>query len=333
MKKSTIIQVIGGLLISSAGIYIFLKKVNIAEVWNQIRATQWWVIAVVAALSPLSMWFRTMRWKIMLPSRDGTEKKGLFSIVIIAFMINNILPARLGEAARALLLWRRNKFTAVESIGSLVVERALDSLIFLSFLFVPIFFKKALGNLFLYGTVCLVGFVAAIGTLAVYGLFPEYTKKKALFLSTWIPGKIRVKISNVSKELVSNLDWVFSVEKVTKVILLSFLTIFCYVGMIWLLGFQIQSFGCLDSMFGVAFAALGAAIPLSPGYVGTLHAMLSEGLTLLGVTVERAGAIAILYHAIGYIIITVLGIYFFFTTNVSMSEIGKAKETLKNKDR
>jgi uncharacterized membrane protein YbhN (UPF0104 family) len=102
--------------------------------------------------------------------------------------------------------------------------------------------------------------------------------------------------------------------------------------MIWLLGFQIQSFGFLDSMFGVAFAALGAAIPLSPGYVGTLHAMMQEGLSLLGVALEKAGAITILYHAIGYVIVTIMGIYFFFTTNVSMSDIGKAKDELKNKD-
>ena len=329
MKLSTVVQIVGGVAVSSAGLYFFLKNVKIDIIWDQMKTTEWWVVAMVAVLSPISLWLRTLRWKILLPSRSGTEKKGLFSITTIAFMINNILPARLGEAARALLLWRRNKFTAAESIGSLVVERVLDSLAFLSFLFFPIFFIKGLEHLFFYGLVCLAIFLGTVGSFILYALFPLFTRtqiQKSLLL---VPEKMRIKVKKLGKELISNLDWMFSVKKVLSVVVLSYLTMFCYVGMIWLLGIKIESFGFLGSMFGVAFAALGAAIPLSPGYVGTLHAMLLQGLTMLGVTIEKAGAIAVLYHAIGYVIVTILGIYFFFAVNVSFSDIGKANEELK----
>jgi glycosyltransferase 2 family protein len=328
MKLSTVAQIFGGVVVASAGLYIFLKDLKFIEIWNQIKATEWWVIALVAMLSPLSLWLRTLRWKIMLPSRSGTEKKGLFSIVVIAFMVNNILPARLGEAARALLLWRRNKFTAAESIGSLIFERVLDSLTFLSFLFFPIFFVKGLEHLFLYGMICLTVFLGVIISLVLYTLFPLFTKKQVQKIAMFVPEKMRIKVKKFGRELISNLDWIFSIKKVLSVVVLSYLTVFCYTGMIWLLGIKIESFGFLGSMFGVAFAALGAAIPLSPGYVGTLHAMLLEGLTLVGVTIEKAGAIAVMYHAIGYVTVTLLGIYFFLAINVSFSEIGKAKEEL-----
>jgi glycosyltransferase 2 family protein len=328
MKLSTVAQIFGGVVVASAGLYIFLKDLKIIEIWNQIKATEWWVIALVAALSPLSLWLRTLRWKIMLPSRGGTEKKGLFSIVVIAFMVNNILPARLGEAARALLLWRRNKFTAAESIGSLIFERVLDSLAFLSFLFFPIFLVKGLEHLFFYGVICLSIFLGVIISLVLYTLYPLFVRKQAEKSAKLIPERMRERVKKLGTELISNLDWIFTVRKVVSVVVLSYLTVFCYVGMIWLLGIKIESFGFLGSMFGVAFAALGAAIPLSPGYVGTLHAMLLEGLTLIGVTIDKAGAIAVLYHAIGYVTVTLLGIYFFFAINVSFSEIGKAKEEL-----
>ncbi len=298
------------------------------EIWNQIKTTEWWIIAAVAALSPLSVWFRSVRWKIMLPEKNGSLKSGLFSIVMISFMINNIFPARLGEAARALLLWRKNKFTVAESIGSLVLERIFDSLAFLSFLFVPIFFIKGLEHLYLYGAICLSVFLITICGLVMYTIFPLFTKKKAQSALKLLPEKIQSKAGKFGSELISNLDWIFSFTKVIKVIVFSYLTLFCYVGMIWLLGIKIETFGFLDSMFGVAFAALGAAIPLSPGYVGTLHAMLLEGLKLLGVSMEKAGAIAVLYHAIGYIIVTVLGIYFFFVINISFKEIGNAKKEI-----
>lgn len=333
MKLSTVAQIIGGVVVASAGLYIFLKDLKIVEIWNQIKATEWWVIVLVATLSPLSLWLRTLRWKIMLPSRSGTVKKGLFSIVVIAFMVNNILPARLGEAARALLLWRRNKFTAAESIGSLIFERVLDSLAFLSFLFFPIFLLQGLEHLFFYGVICLSIFLGVIIFLVLYTLYPLFIRKHLQKSAMLVPEKMRIKVKKLGRELISNLDWIFSVKKVVGVFVLSYLTVFCYIGMIWLLGIKIESFGFLGSMFGVAFAALGAAIPLSPGYVGTLHAMLLEGLTLTGVTIGKAGAIAVLYHAIGYVTVTLLGIYFYFAINVSFSEIGKAKEELNTGNR
>lgn len=329
MKKSSLIQIVVGIVISSVGIYIFLKNVNLLEIWNQIKTTEWWIVIAVAALSPLSIWFRSVRWKIILPEKNDGMKSGLFSIVMISFMINNIFPARLGEAARALILWRKNKFTVAESIGSLVLERIFDSISFLSFLFVPIFFVNGLEHLYLYGVICLSVFLITICGLFLYAIFPSFTKKKAQGALKIFPGKIQSKAGKFGSELISNLDWIFSFTKVIKVIVLSYLILFCYAGMIWLLGFKIETFGFLDSMFGVAFAALGAAIPLSPGYVGTLHAMLLEGLKLLGVSIEKAGAIAVLYHAIGYIIVTVLGIYFFFVSNISFKEIGNAKEEMK----
>ena len=75
-------------------------------------------------------------------------------------------------------------------------------------------------------------------------------------------------------------------------------------------------------------APLGAAIPLSPGYVGTLHAVLKQGLVLCGIDTNRAIAVATLYHATGYVTVTVTGLYYYFKMKISFREIGKAKEEL-----
>lgn len=322
------IQISAGILIALAGVYIFLKNVKISELWGQIAATKIWVIAGVALLNPVTLWFRALRWKIILPSRSSVNKRGLFPVVVIGFMVNNILPARLGEAARAILLWKRHKFTITESVGSLILERCIDSLVFLSFLFLPIFFKQGLEHLSLYGFGLLAIFTTIVTCIAMYAFFPLLTKKISRNCVSILPEKIETKVLKLGKELLSNLDWIFSWQKVVSVLVLSYITIFVQAGMMWLLGFDLESFGLLDSMFGVAFAALGAAIPLSPGYVGTLHATLMQGLVLAGVSSEKAGAIAILYHAIGYIVVTVLGVWFFFAAKMTFKEIGKAREVL-----
>jgi hypothetical protein len=121
----------------------------------------------------------------------------------------------------------------------------------------------------------------------------------------------------IASEVISNLDWVFSLRKATAIFVLSIAVPACYTGMMLLLGLDLEKFGILGSMFGVAFAAIGAAIPSTPGYVGTMHTALLNGLGLAGVAADRAGAIAVLYHAIGYVTVTALGLYYFFSIKLS----------------
>ena len=114
------------------------------------------------------------------------------------------------------------------------------------------------------------------------------------------------------------------------VIFLSFLTLLCYPVMIILLAGKTNiTFGFLEGLFAQAFAAFGAAIPSAPGYVGTLHAVMLKGLSILGMDGDKARALVIIYHAINYILITLLGLYFLFRMKLSFKEIFNAKKKMK----
>jgi len=108
---------------------------------------------------------------------------------------------------------------------------------------------------------------------------------------------------------------------------MSFLTVSCHIAMMVILVRE-KFFGLLAGMFAAACAALGAAIPLSPGYVGTLHAVLKEGLVRCGVDANQAIAVATIYHAIGYLTVTALGLFFYLRMRISLGEIRGAKKTI-----
>lgn len=330
MRKVHLLQGAGGIMISALGLHIFFKNVNTTVLWKEICTTEKWIIAAVIMLNPLTIWLRSLRWKVMLPD-VGLEKRknGLFSITMIGFMINNLLPARLGEAARAVMLWKRNGFTVLESVSSLIVERALDTLIFSAFFFIPVLGKKSLSSLQPYATLMMIVFGISVVSLIVY----SRCKAKALTVASkmlfLVPFSLKGRVEKIGRELVSNLEWTFSWRKTVWVIIYSILMMFCYVLMIYFLAWGVNTFDILDSMFGVSMAALGAAIPLSPGYIGTLHSSLLQGLQMVGVMENRAGAMAVLYHAIGYMTITGLGLMFLVSMKVSFKEIKQAKEELK----
>jgi uncharacterized protein (TIRG00374 family) len=328
MKKSTILQIGAGALITAGGLYIFLKEVKLAQLWQEVCQTPLSIMIVAALMSPISLMLRSIRLKLFLRSSNKTPVKDLFPQTVIGFMANNIFPARLGEALRVFLLWKKSGFTLAESIGSLVVERLIDTLFFMPFFFIPVFFSDNLKSLHFYGYILLGVFIAACFCGFLYGRFPSFVKKIGIWFIGFLPEKLRKNVQKVGTEVISNLDWLFSLKKTAAVFFLSFVILFCYAIMMWLLGIDLQNFGALGGMFGVAFAAIGAAIPLAPGYVGTMHALLLSGLGFVGVAAERAGAIAVLYHAIGYVTVTSLGLYYFFSIKLSFKMFETIKKDL-----
>ncbi|MDO5576121.1 MAG: lysylphosphatidylglycerol synthase transmembrane domain-containing protein, partial [Fibrobacter sp.] len=233
-------------------------------------------------------------------------------------------------------LWKRNGYTFVQSAGSLVVERVIDGLVFLAFFFVPVFFRSDLEGLTIYALIAFGLFCGIIAFFFLYSKYPHASMKFVDRMTAFLPAKVHKKALHISKELFDNLDWVSGGKQIFPICILSVLIIFCQALSMLLLAGWNSGVGILGSMFGASFAALGAAIPLSPGYIGTLHAVLLQGLSLLGVENRIAGAIAVLYHAIGYFTVTVIGLYYFFCTKVSVNEINKAgmeinRETLQER--
>ncbi len=342
MKLSRAVQWVLGTCLAAAGLFVFFRSVNPHRLASQLSHTSPASIAVCALFSVITIWFRAIRWNIMLPSPPQSHKKQLFPLVTIAFMINNILPARMGEAARVVLLWRRNKYSAAVSIGSLVLERGIDMLALSACFFLPVFFIPGMGrgassswytSVTLHSVAVFLAAAAACGIclMAAYSFFPDAVARMLGRTLVIAPEAMRAKIRRVAGDVASTLHWTSSLRKVLVVIALSVLIVVSYAIPVIVLIRQ-KDFGILQGLFSQAFAALGAAIPLAPGYVGTLHAMMLEGLVLCGIDRDKAQATTILAHAIPYITVTLLGLYYFFKLNITFKDISEAEKKMEKED-
>ena len=331
MKKGSVIQLAGGIALAAAGLYIFLRDVNIRQLWCDLHATPAWAVAACVGLTVLTLWLRTIRWNFILPASPAASRKGLFGIVMIGFMVNNFLPARLGEAARMLLLWKRNRFTVAESVGSVVLERIMDIVMFAAFFFVPVLFLAGLRPLVPYAIPIGAASMAAVAAFLLYGFLPSQTRALGTVLLKLVPARMQHRAVVIARELISNLNWVFSPARCAGMLALSFCTVACHAVMMVILVHN-RAFTFLAGMFASACAAIGAAIPLSPGYVGTLHAALKQGLVLNGIDSNQAIAVAAIYHAIGYLTVTVLGLYYYLRLRISFRDIESAKKELSKEE-
>jgi len=323
------------------GLYIFFRGSGeggesvYRSLVNEISGSNPATVIVCAGLTLFSMWLRALRLRVLLPDtlppsplgavavaleatavRPAPHKGGLFSITIVSAMLNNVLPIRAGEAARAALLWKHNGFPVTVCVGTLLIERALDIIAYLSFLFVPPLVSPEL-LLKLQGIhpamtaaiwISAIAFAALVGLFSLYALLPRIFRGIAARIGKYLPSKINTTASRIGAEIESNLDWTTKSGKIAYVAALTYATALCYSSMIFILVSDFTPSGYTNSLFAQAFAAFGAAIPLAPGSVGTLHAVLLQGMIITGCPTPKARAVIVVYHAVQYVVITGVGL-------------------------
>jgi len=324
---------IGGLL--SLGLLVFLfTRIDIVRLWAVVRSVNAWYLPAVSLTVVFFFWLRALRWRYFMdPVKKDVGVGRLFSATMIGFMANNILPARLGEFVRAYALGRTEDVPKSSVFATVVVERVFDGLSVLLLMITTIallppglaggeFARKAreLGALFLglyvVIIVCLGFFVYRPRTLvdgvrAVVRPFSQAFSEKAAYMAeSFIMGLGVVKDPRLLGMIVaySAVHW----------------------GLAWLPNYLLfkafgMSYGIYPSLFLLVFISFGIALPSTPGAVGTFHAAAVAGLVLLGQDKETALGFAILAHAISYLTVTLIGLYYLYREGLSLGGIRNAE--------
>jgi uncharacterized protein (TIRG00374 family) len=92
-----------------------------------LRAADWRLIVPAIGLYFIGVWLRSARWGLLLPEHT-VRTSTLFRALVVGFTINNLVPLRMGEVARAYLLARWCRIPYGATVASLLVERVLDGL-------------------------------------------------------------------------------------------------------------------------------------------------------------------------------------------------------------
>lgn len=313
-----------------------LHGVSFAEVWAQIREGDPWLLTAAVAVATFGFLIRAMRWRILLaPVRADTSLRSRFAAVSIGFMANNVLPARVGEFARAYAFSRLEPVSASAAFGSLVVERFLDGVILLLLLVIPPLtpgfpatgaLSHGLGAVILRGGIVAVAVVmVGLGLLAVW---PSAFIRAAERGAARLPSSVGRPAVDALKALLDSIAVLRSPRLLTLGLLWTagfwlFHGLSFWLGM---LAFGIDT-GLVSAWFTEAVVGFGVAIPSAPGFIGTFHASANFALSdVYGVDEARSLAFAFGYHFGGWIPITVIGLAYAWRLGLSLGDVGAAEE-------
>ena len=126
MTKKMTASFIGGIIISAVALFFAFKNVPLAELFQYLVSINYlWVIpAVIVTL--LSFILRAWRWRIILESTRTISFWHAYHPMMIGFMINCVLPGRLGEVARPVILQKEEKVPFTTGLATVVAERVFD---------------------------------------------------------------------------------------------------------------------------------------------------------------------------------------------------------------
>jgi uncharacterized protein (TIRG00374 family) len=284
------------LILSAVIVWGLLRLGNIdltAETLSQVD-WRWLLLGMVIFYS--GIFVRGLRWQRILKS-IGWPLGYVYTqaLLVAGFFLSLILPARLGDVGRVVMLKRDHKIPYAQGIASLAAERALD--VFAILVLATIGAVWALqGRVppeilqLIVGTAILLG-IGVIGLLAIPGL--EGWLRHPGKVETWFPAKIWSFYQKV-------LDFVFNLINAVRALGRNPLSLAIAVLeslYIWLCDALIIFFGLLSigaaaslsvSMFAGMVADLAVAVPLTPAGLGQFDLVLIWLLTQFNVTTAQA---------------------------------------------
>src|SRR3954468_23341771 len=120
-----------GLVLSVALLWWTLRDVKLPDVWEVLRGSRLALLLAAAGIATMTFPLRARRWKVILePVDPEVPFAPLWRSTTVGMMVNNVIPARVGELARAFSLTReRPRIALPASVASIGVDRVFDTVV------------------------------------------------------------------------------------------------------------------------------------------------------------------------------------------------------------
>jgi glycosyltransferase 2 family protein len=292
-----------GIVISVVALALVVRSVDVAAAWEIVKSADPRWVALLVVLLAADILLRAVRWRVLLAPIAIVPFRDVLASLLVGYLANNILPARLGEIVRSHDLGERTGVSRSSILGTIVVERVVDTFVVVSIAAVAILVLSVRG---IVASAVLAGF--AVTALLVVGVAVGIYAHK-------LPGAERVRaylgrwprVRGALIRLRTGLAVASDARAMAGAVVLTVASWSCTV-----LAFAAaaQAVGIEPTMGQAALLAAGTnlatAIPAGPGYVGTFELAAVTIAASVGIAREPALAFAILVH-VTTLLLTSLG--------------------------
>ncbi len=354
-KKKLILSFAVGLVVSVAALYLALKNVPIKDLADYVlRINLFWTLPTLVLIM-MSFVLRAVRWRLILDSSIRLSFFQAYHPLMIGFMINCVLPGRVGEVARPVIIKQKDGVPFSTGIATVAIERFFDA-VFLVILFAVVVlvveidpdFKMKFGEYTLSRSTLMAlakaMFAGCIALITMITLFVVNSTRRVITLAVMLLPKLfffasdRVKdqvnnrIAKPIAEMIEGFASGFDILRTPSKLALCVV----YTIIVWFLAgasyyFMMQ--GCpgvnLSIVEMVAYMVIVCffiALPSVPGFWGIWEAGGVFALTLFGIGASDAAGFTLVNHAIQILPVVIAGIVSAVVTGVNIMNVSYAEK-------
>jgi uncharacterized membrane protein YbhN (UPF0104 family) len=250
-------------------------------------------LAGAIALYALATLVRAVRWQRLLEDEGGAPAPAdTLALTCVGYAVNNILPARAGDAVRAVLMAPRAGMSIRSVVGTLLAERLLDIAV-LVVLFVVVGYGL-LGEVGADKVEIVLLFVVALVLIGVIGWrLVRHNERVLAWVAPLASATLGLRRAHHGLPLLGLTLVIWAIETA-----------------VWMSAAAAIGFGMnpLEGLYIVALASVFSMIPSGPAYAGTQDAAAILGIKALGGTGEQAVAYIVMLRFVIVVPITIVGL-------------------------
>ena len=316
-----------GYAVSLAVVIVIVFTFDWRTVASELRSFDYVYLVPALALYITGFVFRGFRWQCMLAPLKRVSFKSSFSVVMIGFMANNILPLRMGELVRAWAIKRKEGISGSAGFATIVVERVYDGLTLVGLFVFVLLFSATSAEVKRYAGLGAPIFLGAFGLL-LYAAFRQEAAGAMIKRATKIlPRRLHTRVDGLVDSFLPGLHFLSSGKRQAVVVAYSALIWFIE-GCVFLCvmrGFHLNA-PAYAAFFTLVIVNIAIMVPAMPGYIGTFDLPAVAALAPFGVGKDAAIGYIIVVHALQYVSVTVLGLYYMNGSGWSLREIEEVRK-------
>jgi uncharacterized membrane protein YbhN (UPF0104 family) len=299
-----------GLAITAVALWFAFRDVSWSALGRELSRANWWLLLGISL--PAYLWsvqLRAARWRVLARGIADVPARSAFRATAVGFLVNNVLPLRIGELVRVWWLARETRTSASALLGTVIVERVIDMVFLLGLA------SLVIGNEVGRGALLAAAAAPLAATLALRRwpapLLRGVRRAAGLVLAAPRADRITGIVGSVARG-VSALrgGGDFARMAVQTALLWGVAAVLPFWAALLALGIDLG--GLAASLRGalliLVYMAAAVALPAAPGFFGPYHAACRYALTPLGVPKELAVALGTLAHAVFWIGTSAIGL-------------------------
>jgi hypothetical protein len=312
-----------GVLVSAVTLWLAFRNVAWAKVWIIVRGAHSGLALAALASVLLATLLRSERWRWMFyPEQERLSRPYFFGAFLVGQLINALIPTRLGEVARAVLVGTGQRVSVAQGLWTAATEKVLDAIVLLLALAVVALLLPLPGWLQTAAWTLSAAIAVLLGLCVVAAL----NEQRSLTLLTraaerW-PWLRRLRVLRLFEALFETLRWLRQPRLALRLAGYSVAAFLALAGTNWLTARAIgMPLSLRASVLLLCVLQISAVVPLpsTPGRVGVFHSLTVLALAVFGVAQEQALSYGLILHVLVYLPIALGGPLALWLLGVSWS--------------